>query len=43
MVITTVLVTPYLCLKVGAGDEIRTHHIFVGNEMLYQLSYTRIN
>jgi hypothetical protein len=25
----------------GAGDETRTRDIFVGNEVLYQLSYTR--
>lgn len=28
MVITTVLVTPYLCLKVGAQGEIRTHESY---------------
>lgn len=26
----------------GAGEEIRTLDIFVGNEVLYQLSYTRV-
>gem|GEM_PF-2926072 len=28
--------------KNGAGEEIRTLDIFVGNEVLYQLSYTRV-
>ena len=26
----------------GAGEETRTLDIFVGNEVLYQLSYTRM-
>ena len=30
-------------LKVGAGEEIRTLDIFLGKEVLYQLSYARIN
>ena len=25
----------------GAGDEIRTHDLLIGNQELYQLSYTR--
>ena len=28
--------------RVGAGDETRTRDIFLGKEVLYQLSYTRI-
>ncbi len=28
--------------KNGAGDAIRTRDIFLGKEVLYQLSYTRI-
>ena len=28
--------------KSGAGDEARTRDIFLGKEVLYQLSYTRI-
>jgi hypothetical protein len=27
----------------GAGDETRTRDIFLGKEVLYQLSYTRAN
>ena len=27
--------------RTGAGDEIRTRDIFLGKEVLYQLSYTR--
>ena len=27
----------------GAGEEARTLDIFLGKEVLYQLSYTRIN
>ena len=27
--------------KSGAGDEARTRDIFLGKEVLYQLSYTR--
>jgi hypothetical protein len=27
--------------KPGAGDETRTRDIFLGKEVLYQLSYTR--
>jgi hypothetical protein len=32
------------CLKIrrGAGDETRTRDIFLGKEVLYQLSYTRV-
>ncbi len=30
-------------LEVGAGEEIRTLDIFLGKEVLYQLSYARIN
>ena len=26
----------------GAGDQVRTDDIFLGKEVLYQLSYTRI-
>jgi hypothetical protein len=26
----------------GAGDETRTRDIFLGKEVLYQLSYTRV-
>jgi hypothetical protein len=29
--------------EVGAGEEIRTLDIFLGKEVLYQLSYARIN
>ncbi len=29
-------------VKNGAGDAIRTRDIFLGKEVLYQLSYTRI-
>ena len=29
-------------VKGGAGDAIRTRDIFLGKEVLYQLSYTRI-
>jgi hypothetical protein len=29
-------------LKYGAGDETRTRDIFLGKEVLYQLSYTRV-
>jgi len=29
-------------MKCGAGDVIRTRDIFLGKEVLYQLSYTRI-
>jgi hypothetical protein len=28
---------------IGAGDQVRTDDIFLGKEVLYQLSYTRIN
>jgi hypothetical protein len=28
-------------LQIGAGDAIRTRDIFLGKEVLYQLSYTR--
>jgi hypothetical protein len=28
-------------MKGGAGDETRTRDIFLGKEVLYQLSYTR--
>ena len=28
-------------LRAGAGDETRTRDIFLGKEVLYQLSYTR--
>ena len=28
--------------KSGAGDETRTRDIFLGKEVLYQLSYTRV-
>ncbi len=28
--------------KIGAGEQVRTVDIHVGNVMLYQLSYTRI-
>ena len=34
-------ITP-LTLKLGAGKEARTPDIFLGKEVLYQLSYTRI-
>jgi hypothetical protein len=27
--------------RIGAGDETRTRDIFLGKEVLYQLSYTR--
>ena len=30
-----------LALRDGAGDETRTRDIFLGKEVLYQLSYTR--
>jgi hypothetical protein len=30
-----------LVMKGGAGDETRTRDIFLGKEVLYQLSYTR--
>jgi hypothetical protein len=29
--------------RVGAGEEIRTLDIFLGKEVLYQLSYARVN
>ena len=29
-------------MKHGAGEEIRTPDIFLGKEVLYQLSYARI-
>ena len=29
--------------KAGAGDETRTRDIFLGKEVLYQLSYTRVS
>ena len=29
--------------RVGAGDETRTRDIFLGKEVLYQLSYTRVS
>ena len=31
-----------LSIRNGAGDETRTRDIFLGKEVLYQLSYTRI-
>ena len=31
----------YLINRHGAGDETRTRDIFLGKEVLYQLSYTR--
>ena len=30
-------------MRLGAGDETRTRDIFLGKEVLYQLSYTRIS
>ncbi len=33
----------FLRLKTGAGEGTRTLDIFLGKEVLYQLSYTRIN
>jgi hypothetical protein len=32
-----------ICTKSGAGEEIRTLDIFLGKEVLYQLSYARFD
>lgn len=36
------LVVPALSREFGAGNETRTRDIFLGKEVLYQLSYTRL-
>ncbi len=36
------LLTPTQNEGGGAGDETRTRDIFLGKEVLYQLSYTRV-